>query len=64
MADSNPKIPWRAATRLRNRIVHGYWNIDIETLVTTAADDLPQMITHLERAITTLQEIEGSDTPA
>ena len=57
-------ILWRAATRLRNRIVHGYWDIDVETLVTTAADDLPQMITQLEGAITTLQEIEGSDPSA
>ncbi|MGL5867385.1 MAG: HepT-like ribonuclease domain-containing protein [Dermatophilaceae bacterium] len=38
--ESHPKVAWRAATRLRNRIVHGYWNIDVETLVTTAADDL------------------------
>ena len=63
-ANSNPKIAWRAATRLRNRIIHGYWDIDVETLVTTAADDLPQMITQLERAITTLQEIEGLEPPA
>ncbi|MGL4174784.1 MAG: HepT-like ribonuclease domain-containing protein [Dermatophilaceae bacterium] len=62
--DSHPTIAWRAATRLRNRIVHGYWDIDIETLVATAADDLPQMITRLEVAITTiLQEPEDSDPP-
>jgi uncharacterized protein with HEPN domain len=54
--DSHPKIAWRAATRLRNRIVHGYWNIDVETLVATAADDLPQMIGQLEGAITAPQQ--------
>ena len=53
---SHPKIAWGAATRLRNRIVHGYWDIDVETLVATAADDLPQMIAQLEDAITTLQQ--------
>lgn len=58
--DSHPRIAWRAATRLRNRIVHGY----VETLVTTAADDLPQMITQLEGAITTLRELEDSEPPA
>ena len=24
--DSDPEIAWTAAARLRNRIVHGYWN--------------------------------------
>jgi uncharacterized protein with HEPN domain len=50
-------------TRLRNRIVHGYWNIDVETLVATAVDDLPGMITQLERAITALEIPEGSHPP-
>ena len=59
--DANPKIAWRAATRLRNRIVHGYWDIDVETLVATAVDDLPDMITQLESAIASLQEPEGTD---
>jgi uncharacterized protein with HEPN domain len=61
--DSHPKIAWRAATRLRNRIAHGYWDIDVETLVATAADDLPQMIAQLERAITTLKQSD-SDPPS
>ena len=59
--DASPKIAWRAATRLRNRIVHGYWDIDVETLVATAADDLPEMITQLESAIAALQAPEGPD---
>jgi uncharacterized protein with HEPN domain len=61
--DSHPKIAWTAATRLRNRIVHGYWDIDVETLVATAGDDLPQMIAELEGAISTLQQ-PGSDSPS
>jgi hypothetical protein len=44
--DAHPQIACRAATRLRNRIVHGYWDIDVETLVATAVDDLPQMISY------------------
>lgn len=44
-------IAWRAATRLRNRIVHGYWSIDLALLVDAAAEDLPTMIAGLEAAI-------------
>jgi uncharacterized protein with HEPN domain len=58
---SQPDITWRAAMRLRNRIVHGYWNIDVETLVTTAVDDLPTMIARLDGAIAELQEDERLD---
>ena len=56
--DGHPQIAWRAATRLRNRIVHGYWDTDVETLVATAVDDLPQMIGQLEGAISTLLDAE------
>ncbi len=36
-----PDIPWQQPARLRNRIVHGYWSIDIEILHTTAMVQLP-----------------------
>lgn len=49
-------IAWRAATRMRNRIVHGYWDLDVETLVATAGDDLPQMIVQLDHLIAVLDE--------
>jgi len=52
--DSDPEIAWNAAARLRNRIVHGYWDIDVETLVATATDDLPEMIVQLDRLIEAL----------
>ena len=51
--DAWPDIARRAATRLRNRIVHGYWDLDVEMLVATAADDLPQMIKQLELVLST-----------
>lgn len=58
--DSHPRIAWRSATRLRNRIVHGYWDIDVETLVVTAVDDLPRMIDQLQAAISALDAGEGA----
>ncbi len=56
--NAHPQVAWRAATRLRNRIVHGYWDIDVETLVATAVDDLPEMIGQLEDAFSTLHDGE------
>lgn len=63
MKDSRPEISWGAATRLRNRIVHGYWDVDMETLFATAADDLPHMIAKLESVIATVREAEDLETP-
>jgi len=39
-----PQVPWRAATEMRNRIVHGYWQISTSILLTTAQDDLPAFL--------------------
>jgi len=33
-----PAVPWQQPSRLRNRIVHGYWSIDMEILHTTARE--------------------------
>ena len=43
---------------MRNRIVHGYWDLNVETLVATATDDLPRMIAQLELLIAVL---DGDD---
>jgi uncharacterized protein with HEPN domain len=44
---SNPEIPWQQPSRLRNRIVHGYWSIDLDILITTATEQLPAMVDQL-----------------
>jgi len=38
---AHPNVPWADPVRMRNRVVHGYWSIDLEVLVTTARLDLP-----------------------
>jgi len=43
---------WNGATRsaCANRIVHGYWSVDLEVLVATARDDLPAFIGRIRSA--------------
>jgi uncharacterized protein with HEPN domain len=38
--DDHPEVAWSSPVRMRNRIVHGYWSVDLDILVTTARDDL------------------------
>lgn len=35
-----PDVPWRQPVSLRNRVVHGYWSVDIDILYTTASRNL------------------------
>lgn len=48
-------IEWNDPIRLRNRIVHGYWSVDIEVLIDTANDDLPVLIQSLEAVVGTFK---------
>lgn len=53
--DRFPEIPWEQPARLRNRIVHGYWSIDLEILHTTATDLLPRFAEQLRKALAALE---------
>ena len=48
-------IPWRKPIDLRNRIVHGYWSIDLGVLHATATDDLPAFTGQLKAVLTELE---------
>ena len=53
-----PGIAWQQPQRLRNRIVHGYWSIDLAVLHTTATEQLPAFTASLRQALNAL----GDDT--
>jgi uncharacterized protein with HEPN domain len=46
-----PSVPWRQPSRLRNRIVHGYWSIDLEILLTAARRQLPTLAIQLRDVV-------------
>lgn len=50
----HPEVPWRRPSDTRNRIVHGYWSIDLEILHTTAIEQLPSMIKALRAVLVEL----------
>ncbi|MGB8021773.1 MAG: HepT-like ribonuclease domain-containing protein [Candidatus Nanopelagicales bacterium] len=39
-----PGVAWRKPISLRNRIVHGYWGIDLDIVHTAAAAELPDFL--------------------
>ena len=46
--DQCPEIPWREVVAMRNRLVHGYDEVDLDILWDTVKDDLPPLIRALE----------------
>ncbi|MGQ0846890.1 MAG: HepT-like ribonuclease domain-containing protein [Sporichthyaceae bacterium] len=56
-------ISWAQPVRLRNRIVHGYWSIDLEILHTTATDLLPALVAQLREALAALESEDESPGP-
>ena len=44
-----PQIPWPGITNMRNRLIHGYFDIDIDIVWNTASIELPALLTDLRR---------------
>jgi uncharacterized protein with HEPN domain len=46
-----PSIPWSSITSMRNRLIHGYFDIDLDRVWDTLVDDLPPLIEELRRIL-------------
>lgn len=58
-----PDVPWRNPVRLRNRVVHGYWSVDIGVLHTTASEQLDEFVTLLREVVRVLKKDGEVDQP-
>jgi len=46
-----PEIPWTNIVAMRNRLIHVYFDIDLDRVWDTLTDDLPPLINVLENLI-------------
>jgi uncharacterized protein with HEPN domain len=44
----HPSLPWQDMIGIRNRLVHGYFDVDLSLLWNTVVSDLPVLIGDLE----------------
>ncbi len=47
----NPTIPWKEIAGTRDRLIHGYFNVDLDILWQILAGDLPKLIGNLESTL-------------
>jgi len=44
-------LPWRQMSGMRNRLIHAYFDIDLDRLWDTVSADLPPLIAELQAAL-------------
>ena len=49
--DRWPAIPWEPIIGLRNRLIHGYSDVDLDILWAILTQDLPVLVAELERVL-------------
>lgn len=47
----NSRIPWREIVGTRDRLIHGYDQVDLDVLWTIVADQLPELIRQLDAVL-------------
>lgn len=50
-------IPWPEMVSMRNRLIHAYFDINLDILWATVQDNLPPLIQYLESTLTENQEV-------
>ena len=51
--NQSPKIPWIDIVGMRNRLIHAYFDIDLDRVWDTLTDDIIPLIADLEKLIET-----------
>ena len=51
-----PDIPWKKIVGMRDRLVHGYFGVDLEILWETAKEDVPQLKVPVSKVIEDLEK--------
>ena len=45
----HPDLPWKSMVGIRDRLIHGYFDINFDVVWETVTEDLPPLIAQLEK---------------
>ncbi len=46
-----PQIPWADIVAMRNRLIHAYFDIDLDLVLATVESDIPSLLAAVESAL-------------
>jgi uncharacterized protein with HEPN domain len=49
--EAHPEVPWPQIIGMRNRIIHAYFEVNLDILWETATDRIPELIGQLEEIL-------------
>jgi uncharacterized protein with HEPN domain len=47
----NPTVPWDEIVGMRNRLIHGYFDVNLDVVWGTISHDLPQLLAVIETVL-------------
>lgn len=59
----HPQIPWRNMKGMRNRIAHGYFDINLDVVCETVQTALPELLRHLPTVRKDALRAAGAGSP-
>ncbi len=62
-ADLHSEIPWRVMYMMRNRVSHGYEDVDLEIVWRTIRFDLPELYQQVRKVAQSLPRDDDSTSP-
>lgn len=60
---SHPEMPWRQMRGMRNRMAHGYFDVDLEVVWETVQTALPELLKQLPAVRLDLQQCAAALSP-
>jgi len=49
--DSHSDLPWKSVIGMRDRLIHGYFDVNLDVVWETVTQDLPSLIAQLEKIV-------------
>ena len=49
---AHPEVPWAVIVGMRNRLIHAYFDVDLDRVWDTVKDDLPELVVQLKKVET------------
>ncbi len=56
LKSNHPQVEWRFVTATRNRLIHGYFDVDAEIVWNTSQNDLPKLKEEITKILEELEK--------